>query len=195
MRFKKYLKRRSHFGMLEQNRGLGSPCCCKPEAELKLCSELSFVPWTLLWGTEPSLRLKDSNAIPTALHGPGLPTMLPITHGLEQRLTFPMRNACDALSAHCLVIAGLLAPCLRRRRNFSCSGHPSNNWPNAVALILAHSANSFNCGSCCSSILQSPVEAAALWCHHSCLTAHIYLSGRALLPLFWNMRISQVELH
>lgn len=106
--------------MLVQKGGIGSPCCCKPRAELRLCSELSRVPWTLLWGTGPSLGLRGSSVIPMALRGPGLPTV-PITRGLEQRLTFPMRNACDALSAHCLVIAGLLAPCLWRRRNFCCS--------------------------------------------------------------------------
>lgn len=52
---------------------------------------------------------------------PGLPPALPVTHGLEQRLTLPMRNAWDARSAHCLVNAGLLAACPRRRRNFCCS--------------------------------------------------------------------------
>lgn len=85
-------------------------------------------PWMPLRGTGPGSGLSEPSVNPTApwlwvvVWGrPGLPPALPVTHGLEQRLTLPMRNAWDALSAHCLVNAGLLAACPRRRRNFCFS--------------------------------------------------------------------------
>lgn len=94
-------------------------------AQSTVCLQTTWVP---LWGMGPGSGLRDPSVLPAApwlwvvaWGCPGLPPVLPVTHGLEQRLTLPMRNAWDARSAHCLVNAGLLAACPQRRRNFSCS--------------------------------------------------------------------------